>query len=221
MSLWLRMNMESRKSPKLSRANQEGQRSPRLPTKKPPVRSPSLTRREFSMDGITEVWVSYFMTLYLLCQRLCSLCKLIVSQLKLCLFSVSLSFASKHNYLAQVTSNIWGTKFKIVGLASFLPANLGAGKDRQSDTRANSKTFWWTEQQRRLFSTFQSSTRRVCSTCSRDRWQSIFQKCGRFLMTSWACQCSTPTFSVRMRTTFQVWTRRNWISMFWTQSIIC
>ncbi|XP_041810217.1 tubby-related protein 4 isoform X1 [Chelmon rostratus] len=79
------MNMELRKSPKLSRANQEGQRSPRLPTKKPPVRSPSLTRREFSMDGITE-----------------------------------------HNYLAQVTSNIWGTKFKIVGLASFLPANLGA-----------------------------------------------------------------------------------------------
>uniref|UniRef100_A0A087YJK1 Tubby-related protein 4 n=1 Tax=Poecilia formosa TaxID=48698 RepID=A0A087YJK1_POEFO len=80
---WL--NMDSRKSPKLSRANQEGQRSPRLPTKKPPVRSPSLTRREFTMDGNTE-----------------------------------------HNYLAQVTSNIWGTKFKIVGLASFLPANLGA-----------------------------------------------------------------------------------------------
>ncbi|XP_061599959.1 tubby-related protein 4-like isoform X2 [Cololabis saira] len=80
-----RLNMDSRKSPKLSRANQEGQRSPRLPTKKPPVRSPSLTRREFTMDGITE-----------------------------------------HNYLAQVTSNIWGTKFKIVGLASFLPANLGA-----------------------------------------------------------------------------------------------
>uniref|UniRef100_A0A3Q2Q653 Tubby-related protein 4 n=1 Tax=Fundulus heteroclitus TaxID=8078 RepID=A0A3Q2Q653_FUNHE len=80
-----RLNMDSRKSPKLSRANQEGQRSPRLPTKKPPVRSPSLTRREFTMDGITE-----------------------------------------HNYLAQVTSNIWGTKFKIVGLATFLPANLGA-----------------------------------------------------------------------------------------------
>ncbi|KAM4541179.1 tubby-related protein 4 isoform 2-T2 [Fundulus diaphanus] len=80
-----RLNMDSRKSPKLSRANQEGQRSPRLATKKPPVRSPSLTRREFTMDGITE-----------------------------------------HNYLAQVTSNIWGTKFKIVGLASFLPANLGA-----------------------------------------------------------------------------------------------
>lgn len=44
------------------------------------------------------------------------------------LFMSSISFASKHNYLAQVTSNIWGTKFKIVGLASFLPANLGAGK---------------------------------------------------------------------------------------------
>ncbi|KAK1874704.1 Tubby-related protein 4 [Dissostichus eleginoides] len=80
-----RMNLESRKSPKMSRSNQEGQRSPRLPTKKPVPRSPSLTRREFSMDGMSE-----------------------------------------HNYLAQVTSNIWGTKFKIVGLASFLPANLGA-----------------------------------------------------------------------------------------------
>ncbi|XP_046872936.1 tubby-related protein 4 [Hypomesus transpacificus] len=80
-----RMNMESRKSPNLSRVTQEGPRSPRLPTRKAAVRSPSLTRREFSMDGITE-----------------------------------------HNYLAQVTSNIWGTKFKIVGLASFLPANLGA-----------------------------------------------------------------------------------------------
>ncbi|XP_077395308.1 tubby-related protein 4 [Festucalex cinctus] len=80
-----RMTLEPRKSPKLSRAHQEGQRSPRLPSKKPLVRSPSLTRREFSMDGLTE-----------------------------------------HNYLAQVTSNIWGTKFKIVGLASFLPANLGA-----------------------------------------------------------------------------------------------
>ncbi|KAI4878039.1 hypothetical protein NFI96_000412 [Prochilodus magdalenae] len=33
---------------------------------------------------------------------------------------------TQHNYLAQVTSNIWGTKFKIVGLASFMPTNLGA-----------------------------------------------------------------------------------------------
>lgn len=40
----------------------------------------------------------------------------------------SSSFFPQHNYLAQVTSNIWGTKFKIVGLAAFLPTNLGAGK---------------------------------------------------------------------------------------------
>ncbi|XP_012590610.1 PREDICTED: tubby-related protein 4 [Condylura cristata] len=33
---------------------------------------------------------------------------------------------AQHSYLAQVTSNIWGTKFKIVGLAAFLPTNLGA-----------------------------------------------------------------------------------------------
>ena len=39
-----------------------------------------------------------------------------------------LFFPPQHNYLAQVTSNIWGTKFKIVGLAAFLPTNLGAGK---------------------------------------------------------------------------------------------
>ncbi|XP_026085915.1 tubby-related protein 4 isoform X1 [Carassius auratus] len=80
----IRINMESRKSPKLTQISQEMSRSPRLP-KKPPGRSPSLTRREFPVDGFSE-----------------------------------------HNYLAQVTSNIWGTKFKIVGLASFLPANLGA-----------------------------------------------------------------------------------------------
>lgn len=48
-----------------------------------------------------------------------------------------MSLCSKHNYLAQVTSNIWGTKFKIVGLASFLPANLGAGRTRQSHTQCN------------------------------------------------------------------------------------
>ncbi|KAK5887041.1 hypothetical protein CesoFtcFv8_018017 [Champsocephalus esox] len=66
-----------KKSPKISRGhrmNLESRKSPKI-----------LTRREFSMDGMSE-----------------------------------------HNYLAQVTSNIWGTKFKIVGLASFLPANLGA-----------------------------------------------------------------------------------------------
>lgn len=49
-------------------------------------------------------------------------------------FLSSILSASQHNYLAQVTSNIWGTKFKIVGLASFLPANLGAGKHHKSHT---------------------------------------------------------------------------------------
>ncbi|XP_013968434.1 tubby-related protein 4 isoform X1 [Canis lupus familiaris] len=79
------INIEARKSPKLSRAAQEMSRSPRLPMRKPSIGSPSLTRREFPFEDITQ-----------------------------------------HNYLAQVTSNIWGTKFKIVGLAAFLPTNLGA-----------------------------------------------------------------------------------------------
>uniref|UniRef100_A0A8C9P2A4 TUB like protein 4 n=1 Tax=Spermophilus dauricus TaxID=99837 RepID=A0A8C9P2A4_SPEDA len=79
------ISIEARKSPKLPRAAQEISRSPRLPMRKPSIGSPSLTRREFPFEDITQ-----------------------------------------HNYLAQVTSNIWGTKFKIVGLAAFLPTNLGA-----------------------------------------------------------------------------------------------
>ncbi|XP_069788287.1 tubby-related protein 4a isoform X2 [Narcine bancroftii] len=74
-----RINLDARKSPKLSRASQEMSKSPRLPIRKPSIGSPSLTRKEFPLEDIT-----------------------------------------------QVTSNIWGTKFKIVGLASFLPSNLGA-----------------------------------------------------------------------------------------------
>uniref|UniRef100_A0A3B3Q316 Tubby-related protein 4 n=1 Tax=Paramormyrops kingsleyae TaxID=1676925 RepID=A0A3B3Q316_9TELE len=80
-----RINMDVRKSPKLSRAVQDVSRSPRLPARSTAIGSPGLTCKEFPLDDITE-----------------------------------------HNYLAQVTSNIWGTKFKIVGLASFLPTNLGA-----------------------------------------------------------------------------------------------
>ncbi|XP_072907778.1 tubby-related protein 4a [Hemitrygon akajei] len=80
-----RINLDARKSPKLSRASQEISKSPRLPIRKPSIGSPSLTRKEFPLEDITQ-----------------------------------------HNYLAQVTSNIWGTKFKIVGLAAFLPSNLGA-----------------------------------------------------------------------------------------------
>lgn len=61
------------------------------------------------------------------------------------------SFLPQHNYLAQVTSNIWGTKFKIVGLAAFLPTNLGAGKTMscfgpavlvETQTEKNNVNFW-------------------------------------------------------------------------------
>ena len=55
-----------------------------------------------------------------------------------------------------------------------------------------------------LSSVFQSSIRRVCFICNPDKWQSTFQKCGRFLMTSWACLCLTPMCSVRMRMIYQV-----------------
>lgn len=50
-----RINIEARKSPKLSRAAQEITRSPRLPIRKPSIGSPSLTRREFPLDDITQV----------------------------------------------------------------------------------------------------------------------------------------------------------------------
>lgn len=50
-----RINIEARKSPKLSRAAQEMSRSPRLPMRKPSIGSPSLTRREFPFEDITQV----------------------------------------------------------------------------------------------------------------------------------------------------------------------
>lgn len=103
--------MESRKSPKLAQTSQELSRSPRLP-KKAAIRSPSLTRREFPVDGLSEVLKMKLLE--------------IVSDHNYT-FKPMIVIAFQHNYLAQVTSNIWGTKFKIVGLASFLPANLGAG----------------------------------------------------------------------------------------------
>ncbi|KAF2974441.1 hypothetical protein EK904_010001 [Melospiza melodia maxima] len=93
-----RINIEARKSPKMSRAAQEISRSPRLPIRKPSIGSPSLTRREFPLEDITQILSD----------------------------KNDLVFVLQHNYLAQVTSNIWGTKFKIVGLAAFLPTNLGA-----------------------------------------------------------------------------------------------
>lgn len=50
-----RINIDPRKSPKLSRTAQEISRSPRLAIRKPSIGSPSLTRREFPLDDITQV----------------------------------------------------------------------------------------------------------------------------------------------------------------------
>lgn len=55
-----RINIDPRKSPKLSRATQEISRSPRLPIRKPSIGSPSLTRREFPLDDITQVKAKLF-----------------------------------------------------------------------------------------------------------------------------------------------------------------
>uniref|UniRef100_A0A3P8WSF5 Tubby-related protein 4 n=1 Tax=Cynoglossus semilaevis TaxID=244447 RepID=A0A3P8WSF5_CYNSE len=54
-----RINIDPRKSPKLSRATQEISRSPRLPIRKPSIGSPSLARREFPLDDITQVNISW------------------------------------------------------------------------------------------------------------------------------------------------------------------
>lgn len=55
-----RINIDPRKSPKLSRATQEISRSPRLPIRKPSIGSPSLTRREFPLDDITQVIIKLY-----------------------------------------------------------------------------------------------------------------------------------------------------------------
>ncbi|KAE8601803.1 hypothetical protein XENTR_v10013802 [Xenopus tropicalis] len=86
------------KSPKLPRINIEARKSPKLPRAAQEItRSPRLPIRKPSIGSPS------------LTRRECPL-----------------EDITQHNYLAQVTSNIWGTKFKIVGLAAFLPANLGA-----------------------------------------------------------------------------------------------
>lgn len=124
-----RINIDPRKSPKLSRATQEISRSPRLPIRKPSIGSPSLTRREFPLDDLNQVKVAEngCVAVAVGCAGasvgLVS-CRLIYS-FRAVFYRVLSIF--QQNYLAQVTSNIWGTKFKIVGLATFLPTNLGAG----------------------------------------------------------------------------------------------
>uniref|UniRef100_A0A8C9TVZ4 Tubby-related protein 4 n=1 Tax=Scleropages formosus TaxID=113540 RepID=A0A8C9TVZ4_SCLFO len=86
------------KSPKLSRINIDARKSPKLSRAAQEIsRSPRLPARKSSI-GSPGLTRKEF----------------------------PIDDISEHNYLAQVTSNIWGTKFKIVGLASFLPTNLGA-----------------------------------------------------------------------------------------------
>ncbi|XP_058145610.1 tubby-related protein 4 [Dasypus novemcinctus] len=86
------------KSPKLPRINLEARKSPKLTRAAQEVaRSPRLPVRKPSAGSPS------------LARR-----------------ELPLDDVAQHNYLAQVTSNIWGTKFKIVGLAAFLPTNLGA-----------------------------------------------------------------------------------------------
>lgn len=67
-----RINIDPRKSPKLSRATQEISRSPRLPIRKPSIGSPSLTRREFPLDDITQVWKKEAKLLFSLTQAISS-----------------------------------------------------------------------------------------------------------------------------------------------------
>ncbi|XP_066472220.1 tubby-related protein 4 isoform X2 [Tiliqua scincoides] len=86
------------KSPKLPRINIEARKSPKLSRAAQEIsRSPRLPIRKPSIGSPN------------LTRR-----------------EFPLEDITQHNYLAQVTSNIWGTKFKIVGLAAFLPTNLGA-----------------------------------------------------------------------------------------------
>ncbi|XP_064148861.1 tubby-related protein 4 isoform X2 [Loxodonta africana] len=86
------------KSPKLPRINIEARKSPKLSRATQEVsRSPRLPMRKPSIGSPS------------LTRR-----------------EFPFEDIAQHNYLAQVTSNIWGTKFKIVGLAAFLPTNLGA-----------------------------------------------------------------------------------------------
>ncbi|XP_006882821.1 PREDICTED: tubby-related protein 4 isoform X1 [Elephantulus edwardii] len=86
------------KSPKLPRINIEARKSPKLTRVSQEVsRSPRLPTRKASIGSPS------------LARR-----------------EFPFEDINQHNYLAQVTSNIWGTKFKIVGLAPFLPTNLGA-----------------------------------------------------------------------------------------------
>lgn len=75
-----RINIDPRKSPKLSRATQEVSRSPRLPIRKPSIGSPSLTRREFPLDELAQVKLPFF----LWCKSDGALWEIRTEQLQIC-----------------------------------------------------------------------------------------------------------------------------------------
>ncbi|KAL6459721.1 hypothetical protein MHYP_G00314800 [Metynnis hypsauchen] len=96
-----------KRSPKMSR----GSKSPRLPRVNIDTRkSPKLSRATQEISRSPRLPIR----------------KSSIGSPSLSRKEFPLEDTAQHNYLAQVTSNIWGTKFKIVGLASFLPTNLGA-----------------------------------------------------------------------------------------------
>uniref|UniRef100_A0A8C6KDH3 Tubby-related protein 4 n=1 Tax=Nothobranchius furzeri TaxID=105023 RepID=A0A8C6KDH3_NOTFU len=96
-----------KKSPKISR----GSKSPKLPRINiDPRKSPKLSRANQEISRSPRLPIR----------------KPSIGSPSLSRREFPLDDINQQNYLAQVTSNIWGTKFKIVGLATFLPANLGA-----------------------------------------------------------------------------------------------
>ncbi|KAA0720616.1 Tubby-related protein 4 [Triplophysa tibetana] len=96
-----------KKSPKISR----GSKSPKLPRINiDPRKSPKLSRTTQEISRSPRLPIR----------------KPSIGSPSLTRRELPLDDITQHNYLAQVTSNIWGTKFKIVGLAAFLPTNLGA-----------------------------------------------------------------------------------------------
>uniref|UniRef100_A0A3B3V005 TUB like protein 4a n=1 Tax=Poecilia latipinna TaxID=48699 RepID=A0A3B3V005_9TELE len=96
-----------KKSPKISR----GSKSPKLPRINiDPRKSPKLSRATQEISRSPRLPIR----------------KPSIGSPSLSRREFPLDDINQQNYLAQVTSNIWGTKFKIVGLAAFLPTNLGA-----------------------------------------------------------------------------------------------
>ncbi|XP_041831712.1 tubby-related protein 4a [Melanotaenia boesemani] len=96
-----------KKSPKISR----GSKSPKLPRINiDPRKSPKLSRATQEISRSPRLPIR----------------KPSIGSPSLSRREFPLDDINQQNYLAQVTSNIWGTKFKIVGLATFLPTNLGA-----------------------------------------------------------------------------------------------